>query len=195
MSEEIPRRLPSFVKFAVAGAAVIAAGSYWLRSRRRIDFVGKRVLIAGGSRGLGLELARLFAKESARIILLARHHAELAESKRELEQLGAAVIAVPCDVSNEREVHSAVARVVGEMGAIDILVNNAGVIQVGPPRSGRSSRRSSRFSAWPMRYRCSPPARSAPRGRSSKPAATGRRKSSLRPRRALRAWSIAYSPI
>jgi short-subunit dehydrogenase len=132
MGEQAERGLPGSVKFALAGAAAVAAASYWVRSQRRVDFSGKRVLLAGASRGLGLELARVFATEGARLILLARHDEELAESKRELEQLGTAVMAVPCDVSNEREVHGTVARVVSEVGAIDILVNVAGIIQVGP---------------------------------------------------------------
>jgi short-subunit dehydrogenase len=129
---EDARRLPGFVKFAFAGAAAWAFASYWVRSQRRIEFGGKRVLISGASRGLGLELARLFARARAQLILLARHDEELTESKRELEQLGAAVMAISCDVSDERQVHSLVTRLVGELGAIDILVNNAGIIQVGP---------------------------------------------------------------
>jgi short-subunit dehydrogenase len=132
MPEAIAPRIPASVKVAIAGAAAFAAGSYWLRSQRRIEFRNRRVLISGASRGLGLELARIFAAEGARLILVARHDEDLAESKRELEQLGAEVLAVPCDVSNEREVHSAVTRVVAEVGAIDVVVNNAGIIQVGP---------------------------------------------------------------
>ena len=52
-----------------AGAILVRQA---LRSRRRIDFRGRSVVITGGSRGLGLVLARLLAAEGARLTLLAR---------------------------------------------------------------------------------------------------------------------------
>jgi NADP-dependent 3-hydroxy acid dehydrogenase YdfG len=59
---------------ALAGlitASAVYAGRQVARRRRRIDFAGKTVVISGGSRGLGLELARAFASEGANIALLA----------------------------------------------------------------------------------------------------------------------------
>ena len=63
------------VKLAFAGAAAAVMG-YAMRQRRRMDFEGKTVAIAGASRGLGLELARGFAKEGAHVVLLARNRVE-----------------------------------------------------------------------------------------------------------------------
>ena len=118
-------------KLALAGATA-AAVVYVVRQQRRLDFKGKTVLIAGGSRGLGLELARAFANEGAKVVLLARNQIQLAEVAREFERSRSPVAVLACDVSHEDEVRRNVASIVGEFGNIDILVNNAGVIQVGP---------------------------------------------------------------
>ncbi|HWP59449.1 MAG TPA: SDR family oxidoreductase [Candidatus Acidoferrales bacterium] len=125
---------PSFslsTKLLLAGAA--AAGiAYAVRERRRMDFQGKTVVISGGSRGLGLELARAFVREGANVVLLARNQDQLAGAAREFERTRARVSALACDVCKEDEVRSSVASIIGEFGAIDVLINNAGMIQVGP---------------------------------------------------------------
>jgi NAD(P)-dependent dehydrogenase (short-subunit alcohol dehydrogenase family) len=119
------------LKVLVAGTAA-AAAVYAVRRQRRIDFINKTVVISGASRGLGLELARGFAREGARIVLLARNRDQLADAVNELERSGARVSALACDVTNQDQVRSDVASIIGEFGAIDVLVNNAGIIQVGP---------------------------------------------------------------
>jgi len=118
-------------KLAVAGATA-AAIAYLVRQRRRMTFKGKTVVIAGASRGLGLELARGFAKEGAHVVLLARNRSKLAEVARELESTGASVSMLGCDVTKEDEVQINVASIIRELATIDVLVNNAGTIQVGP---------------------------------------------------------------
>lgn len=97
---------------------------------RRAPLRDRVVLITGGSRGLGLELARVFAAEGARLALLARDPVELA---RAADLLGHAhVLTLPADIAVEAQVHAAVAEVVARWGRVDVLVNNAGVIEVGP---------------------------------------------------------------
>ena len=124
--------IPLPVKLALGGL-IVSAVSYEIRRRRRIGFVGKNVLISGGSRGLGLELARCFAARGANIGLLARDEARLRENATELQRrFGVRVSIRRCDVTQPTEVQHAVAGVVSELGGIDILVNNAGIIQVGP---------------------------------------------------------------
>ena len=112
-----------------AGALTVAQ---FVRARRRIDFAGRVVLITGGSRGLGLVMAHLFAAEGARLALLARTAEDLEKAKEKLDPFGVDVHLVPCDVRNREEVEAAIAGTVERYGRLDVLINNAGVIQVGP---------------------------------------------------------------
>jgi NAD(P)-dependent dehydrogenase (short-subunit alcohol dehydrogenase family) len=96
------------------------------------DFRGKVVLITGGSRGLGLVLARAFALEGARLAICARDERELERAADELRSRGAEVLGVPCDLTDRSTVQKLVRAVRAHYGRIDVLVNNAGVIQVGP---------------------------------------------------------------
>jgi short chain dehydrogenase len=80
----------------VAGAAVLARSVF--RTRNAYSFEGKSVLITGGSRGLGLVLARQFAREGARVTICARDEQELARAREDLLKLSAEVFTVQCDV-------------------------------------------------------------------------------------------------
>jgi short-subunit dehydrogenase len=114
----------------------LGAGTYALKSAfRRLleyDLKNKTVLITGGSRGLGLVMAREFAREGSRLVLCARDEQELDQARIDLENSGAEVMVVPCDIRNQQDVNAMIASVNARFGAIDVLVNNAGVIQVGP---------------------------------------------------------------
>lgn len=116
---------------AVAGIGAVLALRL-LRKNSNYDFRGKAVLITGGSRGLGLALARQFADQGAKIAIIARSAEELVEAERDLRSRGADVLAFPCDVRDQDAATNAVERVVNAFGSIDLLINNAGVIQVGP---------------------------------------------------------------
>jgi NAD(P)-dependent dehydrogenase (short-subunit alcohol dehydrogenase family) len=111
------------------GAALLARG---LRAARAIDFRGRSVLITGGSRGLGLLLAREFGREGARVLLAARNEAELDRARGELRARGIEASIFVCDVANRDQAGRLVDQIVARYGRIDVLVNNAGVIQVGP---------------------------------------------------------------
>ncbi|MBT1070768.1 SDR family oxidoreductase [Geobacter chapellei] len=102
------------------------------RKSRRISFKGLSVVITGGSRGLGLELARLFAGEGARLALVARDVEELERAGLELEAAGAEVHIYQCDVGNQEDVERTVQAIIGECGRVDVLINNAGIVQVAP---------------------------------------------------------------
>lgn len=115
----------------VAGVGIAASAAFLARRRGR-DISGQTVLITGGSRGLGLELAREFASEGCRIAISARDAGELDRARRDLEERGARVHTVVCDVADRAQVESMVASAARAFGRIDILVNNAGTIQVGP---------------------------------------------------------------
>ena len=116
--------------------AALGAGTYALKSAVNrffeYDLKDKTVLITGGSRGLGLVMAREFAREGSRLVLCARDEQELDLARLDLEKLGAEVMVVPCDVTKQQDVKAMIAAVYPRFGAVDVLVNNAGVIQVGP---------------------------------------------------------------
>jgi short-subunit dehydrogenase len=93
---------------------------------------GQVVLISGGSKGLGLLLARQFGSLGARVAIFARDEGELVAASKWLSGEGVQVDTFVCDVSNEDEVEALIGHVETRLGSIDVLVNNAGVIQVGP---------------------------------------------------------------
>jgi short-subunit dehydrogenase len=108
-------------------------------TRPRYALRGKVVVLTGGSRGLGLELARVFARRGARLALLARDEEELARARDELRAGGAEVEIFGCDVRFQDQVQRTLREVVERFGRVDVLVNNAGVIQVGPQETMRVS--------------------------------------------------------
>ena len=114
-------------------AGVVARRMYW-QSRER-ELKGEVVLITGGSRGLGLALARQFAHEGCRLAICARDREELERARAGLAGDGAEVIAISCDVKKRSEVQQLVQEVTAHFGRIDILITNAGTIQVGPVQS------------------------------------------------------------
>lgn len=114
---------------AAAGLAAITA----LRTRAlRLDVAGKAVVIVGGTRGLGLQIAREAAHRGARIGICARQADELDAVRSELTAYGAVAVTAICDVDDGGSVTTAFERMTAELGAIDVLVNAAGIIGVGP---------------------------------------------------------------
>jgi NAD(P)-dependent dehydrogenase (short-subunit alcohol dehydrogenase family) len=122
-----------FIAGLAAGVAAVFAGSRIVRARHAIDFGGRVVVITGGSRGLGLVLARKLAAKGARLVLMARDERELNRAKRLLdEEFHGEVLAVRCDIRRRADVRAAVSQIIDRWVNVDVLINNAGVIQVGP---------------------------------------------------------------
>ena len=123
-----------FLLGLIAGAGATLAAARLARTRRAIDFAGRIIVIAGGSRGLGLVLARQLAREGAKLCLLARDERELDRAKRLLEEEfpSADIMTLRCDVRLKDDVRNAVGQILGRWVAIDALINVAGIIQVGP---------------------------------------------------------------
>ena len=112
---------------------VVLAGCLISRATRRTwSFAGKIVLITGGSRGLGLVLARQLCAEGARVALLARDPDELARAHSELAKRGGEVLTISCDLLEREQIETAVQKVVAHFGGLDVIINNAGIIEVGP---------------------------------------------------------------
>lgn len=118
--------------WTAAGLGAVLLAKTIINKTREIDLRDKVVLITGGSRGLGLVLARQFAAEGAKIAICARDLEELELASEDLKQRGADVFYAPCDLQNKAEIGQMVNAVRMEFGQIDILVNNAGIIQVTP---------------------------------------------------------------
>ncbi|SHJ27678.1 Short-chain dehydrogenase [Hymenobacter daecheongensis DSM 21074] len=118
---------------AAAGAGVLLAAATLFANRRgSYELRGRVVLITGGSRGLGLILARQAVAEGARVAICARDADELERARQELAASGAEVMALVRDLSDAVEVRTLVAEVEQRLGPIDVLINNAGIITAGP---------------------------------------------------------------
>ena len=85
---------------------------------------GKRVVVTGGTSGIGEATSRRFLDEGARVIALAVGEEEVATAQERIPGLDAAI---RCDVADETEVADAFARVDDELGGVDVLVANAGI--------------------------------------------------------------------
>jgi NAD(P)-dependent dehydrogenase (short-subunit alcohol dehydrogenase family) len=99
---------------------------------RAIDLRGQVVVITGSSRGLGFALAQEFARKGARLVICARNERDLERARRALVDLGAEVLAVPCDVGERAQAQRLIDEATVRFGRVDVLVNNAGTIMVGP---------------------------------------------------------------
>lgn len=113
------------------GAGALAV-RYALQRQHRTDLRGQVALITGGSRGLGLALAREFGGQGCKLAICARDEEELQRAASLLRSEGNNVFAVSCDVADAELVSRMIRRVEEHYGRIDILVNNAGEILVAP---------------------------------------------------------------
>ncbi|WEK05642.1 MAG: SDR family oxidoreductase [Candidatus Devosia phytovorans] len=91
------------------------------------DLTGKRALVTGSSRGLGLAMATALARAGAAVVLNARDSVALGAAAHDLAQSGATVNAVTFDVTSRDSIGDAVSFIEDEIGPIDILINNAGM--------------------------------------------------------------------
>lgn len=100
---------------------------------------GKRVLITGGSRGLGLAMAEGFAREGATLVISSRSEESCRESADALtEDTGATVVPIPCHVGRWDQIDTLVERTYDAIGGVDILINNAGMAPLFDSLSGVS---------------------------------------------------------
>jgi NAD(P)-dependent dehydrogenase (short-subunit alcohol dehydrogenase family) len=94
-----------------------------LEEKAMEDFVGKRVLVTGGSKGIGLGIARHFTETGARVAICGRKEANLAKAREELGE----VLAVAAHLGKAEDVEQLFRTVRDTFGGLDILVNNVGM--------------------------------------------------------------------
>ncbi|GAA0981415.1 SDR family oxidoreductase [Nocardiopsis tropica] len=129
--EPRPRRRAGVVPWAVAGAAVGLTAAAVSRNRTTL-LTGRVVLVTGGSRGLGLQMAREFGSRGASVVVCARDRDELDRAVADLVRRGVTAHGVRCDVRDAGQAERMVEEAAARFGRLDIVVNNAGIIQVGP---------------------------------------------------------------
>ena len=130
-----PRNRPRDLVFATAVAALAIDGLRRLTKRRaRFRLEGRNALVTGGSRGLGLEIARVLVDRGANVAIVARDAAEIDRVIAELHGRAPTVrvVGIPADLSCGTQIAAAIEHVRLALGPIDVLVNNAGLIEVGP---------------------------------------------------------------
>src|SRR5438046_9971113 len=115
--------------FLLAVSLVFAA---WLALRiirtLRFSLRNKVVLITGGSRGLGLVLARRICAAGGKVALLARDNDELTRAKTDLTRRGGRVVTIHRDLLESEQMHLHVCQTIDRFGKIAILINKASVI-------------------------------------------------------------------
>lgn len=102
------------------------------RDSKKVNVQGRVVLITGGSRGLGLAIARELASKGARLALCARDAEHLNKVSKEFTEKGYSIFIHAADVTDSEQVQQMVEQVIRYYGHIDIVINNAGIMLVGP---------------------------------------------------------------
>jgi uncharacterized protein len=102
-------------------------------ARALVDGLNPVTVITGATRGVGLELARVFRRFEHDVVLIARNEVELAAAKKDLEQKGnERIFTLVCDVSSENAVQQIDEAIAGFGCYLDILINNAAMGLSGP---------------------------------------------------------------
>ena len=104
-----------------------------------MNLQGKTVFLTGGSRGIGLAMAKRFGADGANVVVAAKSDAPhrflpgtIQEAAEAVRSAGGDALAVKLDVRSEEEISAAIADAVGHFGAIDVLVHNAGAYWLKP---------------------------------------------------------------
>lgn len=126
------RQNTELLAWGAAGAALGVGASALSERRRTRRMRGKVVLVTGGSRGLGLQLAREFGASGASVVICARGREGLDRAVAELTGRGVDAHGVPCDVGDPEAVDALLDAAVERFGRLDVVVNSAGTMRVGP---------------------------------------------------------------
>lgn len=108
-------------------SATALGGSSRLMAIRRMSLANQVVLITGGARGIGREIARAFSARGARLAIADVDVDGARAAADEIVAAGGTALSITMDVTDETQVEAGVARVAAEFGGVDVLVSNAGV--------------------------------------------------------------------
>jgi len=131
-TEDGKSTIQQIAKWAAIGAGTFLIANTIYKALNHYDLKGKVVLVTGGSRGLGLVLAKHLAAKGAKLAICARTPEQLGQAHIELENMGAEVMSMTVDVTDQRQVQAMIIDILEHYGKLDVLINNAGLIQVGP---------------------------------------------------------------
>ncbi|MFN3577052.1 MAG: SDR family NAD(P)-dependent oxidoreductase [Tabrizicola sp.] len=98
----------------------------------RFSLKGRKALITGASKGIGAEIARVFAEAGADIVALGRDPADLSATAEAVRAQGRRCLTLTAEMASPTEPVEACERALSEWGTIDILVNSAGIAHVAP---------------------------------------------------------------
>src|SRR5260370_7525845 len=123
----------------------------------KIDIVGRRAIVAGGSRGVGRAIALVFAAAGHGVSICARGAAALAATRDEIARHGGAAHAEVCDLSDAAAIPRYIAEAADALGGVDILVNNASGFGTSDDEAGWSPSISVNLLATVRAPRAAPP--------------------------------------
>ena len=95
------------------------------------SFTDKVVLVTGATSGIGHAVAVKFAEESACVVALGRNRSALSDVQASVQNAGGKPLTIAVDVTNDTEIHQAIAETIDKFGRLDVLVNAAGHISTG----------------------------------------------------------------
>jgi NAD(P)-dependent dehydrogenase (short-subunit alcohol dehydrogenase family) len=96
------------------------------------EFDAKVAIVTGGSKGLGLAMAKGFARAGADVVIASRKREACERAAEELARLGVRALPVACHVGDWAQCDALIDQTVAAFGRIDVLVNNAGIAPVAP---------------------------------------------------------------
>lgn len=118
--------------WAGAGALIGVSASMLAERRHSGRLNGSVALVTGGTRGLGLQVAREFGATGAAVVVCGRNRDNLDRAVADLADRGIDAHGVLCDVTDREQVRALVGETIERFGRLDAVVNNAGVMRVGP---------------------------------------------------------------